>query len=318
MTPAVLLAAYALLLSVWAAPALAHAAWVARAPRLGIAAWQALTATLLGSVLLAALAVTVPTVPVSTGLADFLDACVMMLAASYATPAGAVAATSGLAVAAAVIARTAWCVAAAVMSAARRRRRHRERLDVLARKNLASGTWVVDYDTPAAYCLPGRGGRIVFTSAAVAVLDPRQLTAVLAHEHAHLRGRHHLMVAVACGLEAAFGAVGAFRLARCQIQRLVELAADDAAQAATDRFTLAEALLNLAEDCHTSPAVGALAASGEATGMRVRRLLTPHRPLPRPRAVLAVATTAAAITVPVVIATAPALTAVVLNCCPPL
>ncbi len=51
---------------------------------------------------------------------------------------------------------------------------------------------VLDDPRPAAYCVPGRPGTIVLTSGALAVLDPAQLAAVLAHERAHLAGRHHL------------------------------------------------------------------------------------------------------------------------------
>lgn len=55
---------------------------------------------------------------------------------------------------------------------------------------------------PAAYCLPGRPPTIVLTTGALAVLDPEQLTAVLAHERAHLAGRHHLLLAVTRSLAA--------------------------------------------------------------------------------------------------------------------
>jgi Zn-dependent protease with chaperone function len=46
------------------------------------------------------------------------------------------------------------------------------------------------------YCVPGRLPTIVVTTGALAVLEPEQLAAVLAHERAHLAGRHHLLLAV--------------------------------------------------------------------------------------------------------------------------
>jgi len=50
---------------------------------------------------------------------------------------------------------------------------------------------VVPSDRPAAYCVAGRPRAIVITSAALAGLQEDQLAAVLAHEQAHLGGRHH-------------------------------------------------------------------------------------------------------------------------------
>ena len=54
----------------------------------------------------------------------------------------------------------------------------------------------LDATRPAVYCVPGRPPTIVLTTGALAVLDTEQLTAVLAHERAHLAGRHHLLLAV--------------------------------------------------------------------------------------------------------------------------
>ncbi|MYS19108.1 M48 family metalloprotease, partial [Streptomyces sp. SID4948] len=57
---------------------------------------------------------------------------------------------------------------------------------------------------PDAYALPGRRGRpgrIVVTSGMLRALDPAEREALLAHERAHLSGRHHLFltaVALAC------------------------------------------------------------------------------------------------------------------------
>src|SRR2546430_14723723 len=66
------------------------------------------------------------------------------------------------------------------------------------------GSILLDHDEAAAWCLPGAGGQVVLTTAAVHALDEAQLAAVLAHERAHQRGRHHLLVALAGSLAAAF------------------------------------------------------------------------------------------------------------------
>ena len=48
-----------------------------------------------------------------------------------------------------------------------------------------------------AYALPGSPGRIVVSKRLLAALDDRGRAALLAHEHAHLAGQHHLFTTVA-------------------------------------------------------------------------------------------------------------------------
>ncbi|MFD9868066.1 M56 family metallopeptidase [Streptomyces niveus] len=51
--------------------------------------------------------------------------------------------------------------------------------------------------SPYAYALPGTPGRIVVSTGMLACLDPAEREALLAHERAHLAGRHHrLLLAV--------------------------------------------------------------------------------------------------------------------------
>ena len=68
MIVAVALLGYATLLLSAGAGALARARWADQAPRLGVAAWLALTGSAVASVTLGGLALVVPTVRVSTGL----------------------------------------------------------------------------------------------------------------------------------------------------------------------------------------------------------------------------------------------------------
>src|SRR5260370_41420217 len=67
---------------------LAGARWPEAGPRLAIAAWFALTGSAVASVLAGGLALMVPTVRVSAGLAGLLAACVIALRAQYAHPGG--------------------------------------------------------------------------------------------------------------------------------------------------------------------------------------------------------------------------------------
>jgi beta-lactamase regulating signal transducer with metallopeptidase domain len=137
---------------------------------------------------------------------------------------------------------------------------------------------VIDHPEPAAWCLPGQGRPVVLTSAAVQALDGAQLAAIMAHERAHQRGHHHLLVCVAGSLAAAFPRVRAFGVAHEQVARLAEMAADDAAVSAVPRLTVAGALLAVAS-APATPAV--LGAGGSAAAARIRRLIAAPAPLSR-------------------------------------
>jgi Zn-dependent protease with chaperone function len=154
-----------------------------------------------------------------------------------------------------------------------------------------AGTVVLDDPRPAAYCVAGRPPAIVITSSALAVLDKPQLVAVLAHEHAHLNGRHHLLATVTRGMTAALPGVPLFTRGAAEVARLAEMAADDAATRSAGRRPLVTALLAIAigtpvpatDLAGSSPGLGAtsapgLAAAAYAVPDRVERLLNPPGP----------------------------------------
>lgn len=313
MRVALLLLGYAALVGTLAPVLLIRTGWAARAPRLAIWAWQALTATVVVSVALAGLVLAVPTVPVSGNLAEMLEACAMALRAQYATPGGAVAAATGTVLALAVLGRVGWCLGAALWRARRERRRHAEVLAVVGRARPDLGVTVLQDDRPAVYCLPGTGHRIVLTSAALAALEPRALDSVIAHERAHIRQRHHLVLAFAEAVERAFPRVALFRTAAEETRRLVEMAADDEATARTDSLTLAGALVELAG---AGVPVGSLAASGGQLAGRVRRLLGPPRPLRRAVVWTGALVVGAVLSLPLVLAAQPAMAATSMTTCP--
>jgi Zn-dependent protease with chaperone function len=125
----------------------------------------------------------------------------------------------------------------------------------------------------------GRPAVIVLTSGALAVLDPAQLGGVLAHERAHLAGRHHALVTLVRGLAAAFPGVPLFGQGLAEVTRLSEMSADDAAARASGRTTLAAALLAIGTGTAVTSAAlkagtrGALAAAAYAVPARVERML---------------------------------------------
>jgi len=222
------------------------AAW--QAPRFGVVAWQLCSVSVVASWVLAVLLVTAPTV--------------------------------GLTVAALVVGRLGWATGAVAWKERRSRRRHAEAVRLVGRHDTALGVTVIDAAVPAVYCVAGRPHTIVVTSGARAALTPRQLDAALAHEHAHLAGRHHLALVLARGFTRAFGVVPLFRAAEQEIAVLLELLADDAAARRCGRVAVAQALLGLARKRSgvAVPAVAMPAASSSVV-TRVQRLLAPPRTL---------------------------------------
>ncbi|NUW39525.1 M56 family metallopeptidase [Nonomuraea rhodomycinica] len=314
MNTAMLLLTYAVVLGAVAPAMLQRASWVERAPRLAMAAWRSLTVAVPGAALLAGLTMVVPASPLGAPLARALDACVMMMQDSYATPQRVLIIMVALLLSVAIITRVAYGVGVELGRAWWERRRHMAVLRMVARRDVRLDVLVVHHRAAIAYCLPGRGGSIVLSSSALSALGDRRLAAVLAHERAHLRGRHHLLTATARGLRRAFPLITLFATAEREIDRLAELAADDAAVHASDRLTVADALLTLADD-HVLPGP-ALGTTPHDTGQRVRRLLKRTPPL-HPVVTLVIALLAwTAMAAPLVAAAMPAVATIGVDCCP--
>ena len=299
-----LLVAYTVVVAAVGTRWLARASWPLRMPRLGIAVWQVLTVTFVASVLAAGLIIAVPCLPSSVSwdaVAELRD---------HYTSAGRIAVSIIAAVVTlAAAGRLIWAAASALVIARRRRARHDEALALVGRRGPLPGVVLLDDERPAVYCLPGRG-RIVFTTGALHRLDRQQIQAVLAHERAHLAGRHHLVIMLARVLPGAFPGIRFLAVAVGQIERLVEMAADDAAARRAHRLSLAGALLTLAEVRVPAAALGA----GETAGaQRIRRLIEPPRPASRARR--AAAFTLTLVGAPAVALAAPALALTVLSGC---
>ena len=267
-----LLLVYAAAVSAAGTRWLPRAAWPLRAPRTGIAAWLAGALSVAAAVAAAGLILAVPCAQVSADPA-MLRACLSLLRAQYASPAGAAAGAVGGALALGMLGRVAYVCGSAMAAARRRRARHNEVLALIARPGPAPDVRIIDGDHPVAYCVPGRR-RIVLTTGALACLDSGQLDAVLAHERAHLSGRHHLVLSLAGALKDAFPAIGFFAVAARQVGDLVEVAADDAAVRRAHRLTVAAALMAVAGG---GVPAGALGAGGSAAARRIWRLIDPPR-----------------------------------------
>jgi hypothetical protein len=265
------------LVSLAATRVLPGAGWVYRSPRSGLTAWYAVLVVVASSVAEAAVSLAVSWPGARVTVCAWWAWCVQALGGGHGPIAGLAggvltAALVVVAVRAARAGRRLW------QTLASRRRTHATMLAVLGRQSAELGATVVDSPLPVAYVLPGRRSRVVITTGAVDALTPRELAAVLAHERAHARGRHHLLADAVRLFAAAFPTAVVFSQARQQIDRLVELRADDVAAVGHARLDLARALVAMAEagiGQASAVPVGAVAATGGDALERVQRLLDP-------------------------------------------
>jgi beta-lactamase regulating signal transducer with metallopeptidase domain len=310
VTVAMVLAAYAAGLGILGPAMLARARWTARAPLLGIVTYLAAGWSVIAALGLAGLTLAVHATALGGGLSDLIGACVHRLQATYGTPGGATVAALGLTLAGAVAARTALTAIAHFRAAQRQALQHAQTARLVGHPEPALGAVLVEHAQPAAYCVAGRRPTVILTTAAVQALDPGQLDAVLAHERAHLAGRHHRLLAMTRISREVLPFLPLMRDAEEQVTRLVELHADDAAARGRDPRLLATALVLLATAGSPAPA---LAAGATDSVQRIHRLLGPAEPLGRARRQLLRATAAALALTPVLLALTPAAVALALG-----
>lgn len=290
---------------------LAHRTWAQRSPRLGILAWQCAVGCVLSSLALLALTAALPVQRLSFDVGHLVHACGLSVHHHQA-----LLVDGGWRLVCAVIAvATLLAVLGAALVRGRQVRRARQRqravLDLVAlERDQMLGAHVLDSDVALAYCVPGGSGRVVVTTAALTALDERQLAAVLAHEHAHLDGRHDWVLFMADVAATAFPWLPFFRHARAQLRVLVEMAADDEAARRQDPLSLAAALAGLGQ--HAAPE-GAVGATGDSV-LRVERLIARRRRLSRLQRTAVVVGSGLLLLVPWLVALAPVVGSAVGRC----
>ncbi|WP_432938707.1 M56 family metallopeptidase [Kribbella sp. CA-253562] len=262
ITP-ILLAALALVLTGPAPALLARSSWPYRIPRAAVALWQALAIAAILAALGAGISLSYSTAG-EPGEPRFDPSSPRDLAAAAV-----------LALTALVAIRLLYAAGRVAVGTRARRKRHRDLVDVLATPDgLIPGLRVLAEQTPLAYCLPAlRGARVVVSVGALDRLDDSELRAVLAHEQAHLRARHDLVLEAFTALHMAFPRWVRSDVALEQARTLVELLADDDARRRNGPLPLARALVALAGS--PAPAAG-LAAAKSSTVLRVQRLADPE------------------------------------------
>jgi Zn-dependent protease with chaperone function len=181
----------------------------------------------------------------------------------------------------ALLALLCWVLVAASVAALQARRRQRVLLTLLAHGDpKVPGALVVDYPNAAAYCLPGLRSKIVVSAGTLELLGRGELAAVLAHERAHLRERHDLVLLPFTALRRAFPRSATCAQADRAVALLVEMLADDHALRARPARELVSALVRFGTASTCATPAGALAAAEGEMAARVARLLRPVRPRP--------------------------------------
>jgi hypothetical protein len=269
------LAGLAVLLA-WVAPGLmAQRKSFRRAPRAALVAWQAVS---LGGIL-AALAAAPAALPL---LLDGEDPSAHL---NLIVPA--------VLVSAAVLARLLYAGHSVGTRLRRVRAEHRQLVDIVARHE--ERMRILQHPTPTAYCIPGRQSRVVLSQGVLDALPEDQLDAVVAHEDAHLRGRHDLLLEFFSVVHRAVPGPLRSPAALDEVRLLVEALADRAAVRRSGEVATARALITLAGSRAPEAALGV----GTTAPVRLRLLADgpPHPVLP----VVAYAFAALAATLPLVL-----------------
>ncbi|TLG09798.1 M56 family metallopeptidase [Nocardia cyriacigeorgica] len=246
-------------------------------PRLGVLAWVVTVASALAAWTAAAAVFVIEHATVWRHSDEAIRACYAVFGMPvhpYDHPAGRLV-TFALAILVAVAAGAlGWRSLRTLVRMRRRTRAHARAVRMVGRRMPGLPAVVLDAPQPQAYAVPGRPDTIVVTTGALAALTDDQLAAVLAHERAHLSGRHGVLSAALTGIAAMAPRLGVLRHGSAEVGRLLEMSADDAAAREQGREPLLGGLLAIV-DADTRTPAGALGAASTAVLARAQRLAAP-------------------------------------------
>lgn len=144
------------------------------------------------------------------------------------------------------------------------------------RRVLGQDVLVVPDERPLALALPVRHGGIVVSQGTLTCLRETELAAVLAHERAHLRQRHHLIIGLVASLARHLRWVPLVAAIDAALPHYLEIAADNQARRTAGTSALVSALLRLGE--RSTPVLpGSVGALHMAGPERIRHLVLPDR-----------------------------------------
>jgi Zn-dependent protease with chaperone function len=222
---AVALAAVALALAAPVPILLARATWPTRAPARALVLWQAIALTGGFSMIGALVGAGIALIPVHTLTGGILIGTAVGLAGHLLGH-----------------------LAATIASVVRSRSRHRALLELLTSPDPSRPqTLILDAATPVAYCLPaGFSSVTVLSRGLLDRLSPAELSAVIAHERAHLTQRHDIVLVAFRAWHSALPWFPIAARAAEEVAVLVELLADDGARRTTPDDVLARAIAAVA------------------------------------------------------------------------
>jgi Zn-dependent protease with chaperone function len=312
MTVGAVLIGYAMVVGFFGAAGVRRTTWPLRAPRLGAAAILAAAWSVPLALALAGLTLALPTGALTVDLGHLIGACLMRLRAAYGTPTGVGIMTAGQLLSAATLGRIAWACGRVALRRRLAWRRHRLLVRLSGERRPGVEAVVLDHPGPVAYSVAGRRPAVVVSSGAIELLTRPELDAVLAHENAHLSGRHHRTQAAAALIAAALPIAPLARDAPALVGRLLEMDADERAAGHHEPRVLARALVAVTSAGAAAPSAGTGSATtrgfaGSDALARVRRLTSPPVGLPRRHATLTKLAVVAVTVAPLLLAVAPAL-----------
>jgi Zn-dependent protease with chaperone function len=207
-------------------------------------------------------------------LAELLRRCWFAL---HAGPPGPVDTAAGIVSAAAVViavTRGGWQLIRTRRHRGQLHARHVELAWLLTGRDPRAGKvlWLPASE-PLAYSLAGDPPLVVMSTGLRHCLDHTAICAVEAHEHAHVRRRHHLLIGVAQAVAAGLGWLPLMRQSPSLVRTLVELDADAEAARIHGHHGLRRALQIL----RSTPApTTALSITSDCTQVRLARLAERH------------------------------------------
>lgn len=269
----------------WPVPLLlARAHWPSRAPGTALVLWQAIA--LAGGLSMIGAFVTYGLIPFGPNLLTALAELVRHLFDGTLPDAANLGHIFALCIAVLFAGHLLLNLALTFARTERQRSRHLSLINLLsAPMPDRPDTRVLDHPAPVAYCLPGVTRSVtVLSEGLVSLLDSEQLQAVIAHERAHLRQQHHLVLVAFKSWHSALPWFPIANRAETAVGLLVEMLADDQARRVVDDDTLATAIVLVASEGADRPDGSTLEHlhAGEDEGFvhsRVQRLLSPRPPL---------------------------------------
>lgn len=310
----VLVLALGALLVTWIAPWLLHRLLCRGVePQVLLVTWFALVASTSVSLLASIVLMLIPGHGPAGRVVSLVHHCWQALQAGVVPRLEEVAGLLGVVVAAVAVAR---CVVGATRFAQHQRSLHRRHLDLL--RILAQGrdeqypTLWLDLPDPVAYSVAGRPALVVASHSLRTRLPGEALSAVLAHERAHLNGHHHLLVGLAEALAKALPWLPLMRTAPNFVRTTVELYADAVAARHHGRGAVRTALLAMASQSTPRFALG---MGGRCTELRLNILEFDRTPPGRVgRTLRSGVAGAAAVATPMLASTALLALATVMSC----